>query len=247
MNDPLKDILERCVIVLLGSFNPAIFQPEWFLKHSIVPEEEIEGLTAEPNIKEIPEIGLKLEYGQSFFVTNDQSVINFKTFTMRTLRDKLEIISKDKDSYTLISNFLRKLFRILEETPLKAYGINFNEHYRFDENYDQIFNKFFSKNENLHSFFGQELTCGFTLKTKQANSILAFTMQPSDNLKDGVCLKANFHYDISESGVESLVNDFKNNFQLATEFFKKTISENFGVITEYLSTNGELKKCKPEN
>jgi plasmid maintenance system killer protein len=245
MNDPLNDILERCVIVLLGSFNPAIFQPEWFLKHSIVPEEEIEGLTAAPNIKEIPEIGLKLEYGQSFFVTNDQAVINFKTFTMRTLRDKLEIISKDKNSFTLISNFIKKLFKILEETPLKAYGINFNEHYRFDENYDQIFNKFFSKNENLRSFFGQELICGFTLKTKQANSILTLTMRPSDKLKDGVYLKANFHYDISDSGVESLVNDFKNNFGLATEFFKQTISKKFGQITEYVSQNGELKKCKP--
>jgi len=85
MNDPLNDIFERCGIVLLGSFNPAIFQPEWFLKHSIVPEEEIEGLTAEPNIKERPGIGLKLEYGQFFFVTNNQSFINFKTFTMKTL------------------------------------------------------------------------------------------------------------------------------------------------------------------
>lgn len=245
MNDPLNDILERCVIVLLGSFNPAIFQPEWFLKHSIVPEEEIEGLTAERNIKEIPEIGLKLEYGQSFFVTNDQSFINFKTFTMKTLRDKLEIISKDKNSYTLISNFLRKLFRILEETPLKAYGINFNEHYRFDENYDQTFNRFFSKNENLNSFFGQKLTCGFSLKTEQANSTLTFTMRPSERLKDGVYFKANFHYDISDSGVASLVDDFKNNFRLATEFFKQTISENFGQIAEYVSQNGELKKCKP--
>jgi len=247
MNDPLNDLLERCVIVLLGSFNPAIFQPEWFLKHSIIPEEEIEGLTAEPNIKEIPGTDLKLEYGQFFFVTNDRADINFKTFIMRTLRNKLEIISKDKSSFNLISNFLRKLFKILEETPLKAYGINFNEHYKFNENYDQTFNRFFSKNENLQSFLGQELACGFTLKTKQANSILTFTMQPSDKLEGGTYLKANFHYDISDSGVAVLVNDCKNNFQLATEFFKKTISENFGVITEYLSTNGELKKCKPEN
>ena len=72
------------------------------MKHSIVPEEEIEGLTAEPNIKEIPEIGLKLEYGQSFFVTNDQSVINFKTFLM-------SIIDLTKIMIKLLTGFLGKM------------------------------------------------------------------------------------------------------------------------------------------
>ena len=235
MDNPLDDILERCVIVLLGSFNPAILQPEWFVKHSIVPGEEIEALTAAPHVKEIPEIGLKLEYGQSFFVTNDQAFINFKTFTMRATRDKLEIISKDKNSFSLISNFIMKLFKILEETPLTAYGINFNEHYGFNENYDRTFERFFRKNESLDGFFGEELICGCTLITRQADADLTFTMQPSDRLKDGVFLKGNFHYDISDAGVNAVVNDFKRNFNLATEFFKKTISENLDPISAYLA------------
>jgi len=245
MNNPLDDILERCVIVLLGNFNPAILQPEWFLKHSIVPSEEIEGLMAEPSVKEIPEIGLRLEYGQAFSVSNDHAFINFRSFTMMARRNKLEVISKNKDGFPLISNFITKLFSMLEETPLIAYGVNFNEHYRFTESYDETFARFFTKDEGLHRFFGQDLTCGCTLISKQVGGVFTLTLQPSERLKDGVFLKANFHYDISDGGSSALVSHFRENFRLTTDFFKKTVIENFVPITEYLARNGELKQCNP--
>jgi hypothetical protein len=245
MNNPLDDILERCVIVLLGNFNPAILQPEWFLKHSIVPSEEIEGLMAEPSVKEIPEIGLRLEYGQAFSVSNEHAFINFKTFTMRAVRNKFEIISKNKDCFSLISNFITKLFSMLEETPLSAYGVNFDEHYKFAESYDETFARFFTKNESLLRFFGQELTCGCTLITRQVGGVFTLTLQPSERLKNGVFLKANFHYDISDGGSSALVSDFRENFRLTTDFFKMTIIENFAPVTEYLARNGEFKQCNP--
>ncbi len=243
MSNPLDDILERCVIVLLGNFNPAILQPEWFLKHSFLPSEEIEGLLAEPSVKEIPEIGLRLEYGQAFSVSNDHAFVNFKSFTMKALRNRFEILSKNKDSFSLISSFVSKLFSILEETPLKSYGINFNEHYKFSESYDETFARFFAKSDNLHGFFGEDLTCGCKLITEKVGAIFTLTLQPSERLKDGVFIKANFHYDISDGGGRVLVSNFRENFRLTTDFFKTTIIENFDPVTEYLSRNGELKQC----
>ena len=245
MNNPLNNIIERCVIVLLGSFNPAILQPEWFLKHSFLPREEIEGLLGEPSVKEIPEIGLRLEYGQAFSVSNDRALVNFKSFTMIARRNKLEIISKDSGCFSLLSDFITKLFSILEETPLRAYGINFNEHYKFLESYDETFARFFSKSDNLNCFFGDDLTCGCTLITKKAGAVFTLTLQPSDRLKDGVFIKANFHYDISDEGGRVLVSDFRENLRLTTEFFKTTITENFDPVIEYLTGNGELKQCNP--
>lgn len=245
MNNPLDDILERCAIVLLGNFNPAILQPEWFLKHSLLPSEQIEDLLAEPSVKEIPEIGLTLEYGQAFSVSNDRAFVNFKSLRLIARRNKLEIIPEDGDSFSLISNFITKLFHILEETPLTAYGINFNEHYKFSESYDETFSRFFDKSDNLHRFFGEDLTCGCTLITKKVGAIFTLKLQPSEKLEDGVFLKANFHYDISDEGGRALVSNFRENLRLTTDLFKKTITENFEPVTEYVSRNGELKQCNP--
>ena len=41
------------------------------------------------------------------------------------------------------------------------------------------------------------------------------------------------------------MSDFRENLRLTTEFFKTTIMENFDPVIEYLTGNGELKRCNP--
>ena len=106
MNINTLPIVNRCAIVVRGSFNPAILQPGWFSKYSILPSDEIDGLTAEPKkIKEFPEIGAIVSYGQGFTVTNDQAVITFKSFVVEVLRNQLGValLGRPKDRVKTVS------------------------------------------------------------------------------------------------------------------------------------------------
>lgn len=133
MNFEPKGPLERCIFIVRGSFNPPIFHPDWFSRHGILPGEEIEGLISELKAKEIPEMGITLLYGQRFLVGSDQAVLNFKSFKLIVTRDRFETRCEKRNSFPLMLTLVRKVFKILQETPVTAYGINFEEHFKFDD------------------------------------------------------------------------------------------------------------------
>ena len=97
MNFESKGPLERCIFIVRGSFNPPIFHPDWFSRHGILPGEEVEGLISEPKSKEIPEIGVKILYGQRFLVDNDQARINFQSLNFIVTRNTFDIRCEKRD------------------------------------------------------------------------------------------------------------------------------------------------------
>ncbi len=230
MNDILDEIISKCMIVVIGSFNPAIFQPDWFLRHSIFPEEEIEGLTAEPNVKKIPELGLNLEYGQQFLVTNDKAILNFLTISINAQRDKLTFSLKSLESLSLMTDAIVKIFKILQETPLSAYGINFNRQVKFKDNIEQLIKKFFNKTEAFVNTFGADGKCGFRVITEKENYLFTFRMEPSGNAHEWILVHANYQFDINNSGAFALTSNFKTNLSEAIDSFKKIISSGFPEI-----------------
>src|SRR4030065_91317 len=121
-----KKGIERCIFVALGSFNPAILHPQWFARHSILPVEEIEGLLAEPFKKEIPEIGATIEFGSRFLVEPTHALANFKSFFLRVDRGKFEVKCEKQEGFPLLLSFIKKIFLVLPETPISAYGMNFH-------------------------------------------------------------------------------------------------------------------------
>lgn len=226
MESTEKLLIGRCALVALGSFNPAIFQPEWFQNHSIVSEEEVAGIATEVTKKEIPEIGLTIEFGQRFMVTNDQAVINFKSFKIDAGREKVAVVADDERAFSLIVSVFRKIFKILPETPVKAYGINFMGNYKFKHDYSTLFNKFMTKTSTLTDLFGEDNLCGFKLKTKKLNSLMTFEMMKSKEKDTDVVIKTNFHYDLGGQGLDIMIKDFKTHFGDSKDFFMK-ILENY--------------------
>src|SRR4030042_1633216 len=161
-----KKGIERCIFVALGSYNPAILHPQWFARHSILPVEEIEGLLAEPFKKEIPEIGATIEFGSRFLVEPTHALANFKSFFLRVDRGKFEVKCEKQEGFPLLLSFIKKIFLVLPETPISAYGINFDEHIQFAESSSSILSKFFSKNPIVAELFGEDCDFGHNVYTK---------------------------------------------------------------------------------
>lgn len=98
-------------VVLLGSFNPAIFTPAWFGLEGLLPRTTVESAelgVAHPNVTQFDAEWLKLRVRPDKFVveTSQAPTIRLSDLVVRTFREKLP------------------------HTPTKALGINREVHFR---------------------------------------------------------------------------------------------------------------------
>lgn len=227
-----KISIGRCIFVATGSFNPAIMQPLWIERHKILPEAETAGLYAAPIRKEIPELKAVIEYGQNFIVSPQQTILLFRSFFLKVEREKFEIWCESRENFPLLISFIKKIFKVLPETPVKSYGINFDEHIKSNLTIADISEKFFHKSDNIEKLFGKEYTCGHKIFAKMGDAELRFGLEPSKVLEDGIYVRLNFHYENETLDkevafmVENLDGNFKNNF----EFAESMIRSYFGKI-----------------
>src|SRR5688500_7723584 len=88
-------------IVMVGSFNPAIFHSAWFTKFGLLPEEEASDV--------------------------QQQVIlpDFAQFTLAWLQaqvtpERFQLSTTDPESFNLLRDLAIGTFRILEHSPIRA-------------------------------------------------------------------------------------------------------------------------------
>ena len=98
-------------IVMLGSFNPAIFQPRWLGKQQLIRAEEAEDA--------------KIEIIRA-------EVADFSTewFQLQVLQNRLTLASADPRHYAPLRDLAAALFTILPHTPITALGLNRMFHFK---------------------------------------------------------------------------------------------------------------------
>lgn len=228
----IKEIVGRCIFVALGSFNPAILHPEWLSRHKILPEEEIVGLFAEPLRKEIPELGAIIEFGQNFVVSPTQTSLHLKSFILNVTREKFEIRCEKRDRFPLMIDSVKKIFLLLSETPIKAYGLNFDEHMKFDKTLSEIAVIFFTETDNVRQVFGHDCLVGHKIITKVGDATLTFNFEPSRLIDDGVFFKINFHFENDAPDTKFIVEKIGKNFEGAITFIERFFSSYCGNLIE---------------
>src|SRR4051812_21547632 len=106
--------LSGIAVVCAGSFNPAIFQPDWLATKELVPPESAaaarDGLIVTPQLAAFTADWLSIQ------VTADQAAF--------TTVDE----GRDLD----LRDFARSVLTVLPETPVDAVGINSDAHFRVD-------------------------------------------------------------------------------------------------------------------
>src|SRR5437867_2223499 len=105
-----KATIEGVSIVLLGSFNPAIFQPAWFAAQKLIPE------------KEAVDVEMEL-------VHNEVSAFSVGWLNLQVLRDRFTASAVQPPSFDVLRDFVLGTFSILRHTPITMVGLNFERHY----------------------------------------------------------------------------------------------------------------------
>lgn len=98
-------------IVLLGDFNPKIFQPAWFACEGLVGKNEAEAAEIEVIHAEVV-------------------VFAFQGFKLQVTRDRFIISSLQEPYFAPMRDLVLGTFELLRHTPVNRMGINVERHYR---------------------------------------------------------------------------------------------------------------------
>ena len=90
---------------MIGSFNPAIFQPTWFQKQGLLPETE----TVSANIETI---------------SNDISIFKISWVNIEVLGERFVARTSDESKFSPLRDLVIGTFRLLEHTPVRQMGLN---------------------------------------------------------------------------------------------------------------------------
>jgi hypothetical protein len=176
--------ISGATIVLTGSFNPKIFQPEWFARQGLVPQSEADSY--EPKIMAPP-------------------VTQFDTerFAFQVTNDRFAIGTKQNADPAPLRDLVQGTFFILEHTPVTAMGLNFHLHFdmQTEEKWHQIGDKLAPKeawNEVLEGRPGLASMTILTNRHEPKGSQFRVRVEPSVVIQHGIYFETNEHYPAPE-------------------------------------------------
>lgn len=97
-------------IVLLGSFNPKIFQPEWFGRHNLLPQGEVDAAKVK-------------------IIHPEFCQFETERFEVQITHERFSAASKPNSTPLPLRDLVLGTFFILEHTPVTAMGLNRQMHF----------------------------------------------------------------------------------------------------------------------
>lgn len=117
MLDALAPELDKLAIVAIGAFNPAVFQPSWLARQNLIRLEEAE----KSDIK---------------IINKQAAIFTIEWFSLQVIENSFNIETGDPTKSRPLLDFVIGTFKILEHTPIEAFGLNRYFHCRIDANDD---------------------------------------------------------------------------------------------------------------
>lgn len=202
-------------IVLIGEFNPVMFQPEWFSKNGIIAPEEVDFARNQTSTCPI-------------IVTPQLTLFKTSQFNVKIEQKRFQVVA-DKEPLIAIKDFVLKTFEKLGGFIIKAFGFNFSAHYNVvdKETYQKIGDRLAPK-DYWGSLLGDEVDgvdrkSGLTgiemRKTKSdGTGHISVLLQPSSFIQPGVFMNCNNHTNLNDEDsmaeivIEKIEQVFENSF-----------------------------------
>lgn len=171
---------EGASIVVVGQFNPSIFQPQWFAREGLLRPSEAD------------EAALEVVHGE---------VTNFSTawFQLLVTRDRFTVTTFQQHSHAALRDLIVGAFQLLKHTPTLALGLNADMHFRMRdvEEWHQIGRRF-APPAPWEGFLEQPGMASVAMRGPRTSGPLGYVeyrIEPSQMIKpNGVFVLVNNHY-----------------------------------------------------
>ena len=174
-----KPGIEGVGIVLVGSFNPKIFQPAWFAAENLIREEEAQAA----NIQLIhPKVAIFSLDWLHLQVTEEQ-------FTATTTQSSF---------YEPLRDLVLGTFRLLRHTPVQMMGLNRDSHFRMPtEEAWHAFGHRLTPKEPWAGVLKEPGMRSLTMEGLRPDDLQGYIrvrVEPSGRISPGVFINVNDHY-----------------------------------------------------
>ncbi|MER5522554.1 hypothetical protein [Streptomyces sp. NPDC002763] len=184
---------EQASIVLVGSFNPKIFQPAWFAAQGLIRQEEAD----EANVQ---------------VVNNDICVFETGWFGLEVINDRWMLISRATPAFESLRDLALGTFSVLRHDPVQKVGLNAYAHYAMPsrEALDNFGHKIAPKDGVWRPVMDDPRLLSLTIqgaRTDDHPGAVRTKIEPSAKIPDGLFIDVNDEYANSDSSSADWARD----------------------------------------
>lgn len=177
-------------VVILGNFNPEMFQPQWFYRQGIISQEDAD-------------FAIDQNSSSPLIVTPQLTLFRTSQMTVQITTKRFEVKAEKEPLITLI-DFISKTFENLGSYSIPAFGFNYIANYKMKsvEEYHKIGDKLAPKGfwEDLleEEITGNDRKSGLMSlqmkkQKKDSDDYILFTLQGSPFIENAFMLSCNDH------------------------------------------------------
>lgn len=217
-------------LVLVGAFNPAMFQPEWFKRNDILSPEDVDLARDET-------------FSNSIIVTPQLTIFKTSQLNIKIDQNRFEVVA-DKEPFISVIDFTTKTFENLGGFMLKAFGFNYSAHYKVKDvaTLHAIGDKLAPK-ECWSTLLGDECTgidrtsglMAIQMQKRKSDNTGQYTviLQPSHFVQPGIFMSCNDHTNLNEehSSAEDAVDNILKAHSSSLTFMKKVQTDLMDKVT----------------
>lgn len=203
-------------IVILGTFNPAIFHPQWFATQELVPQSEADA-------------AVKPESGEPFVQTRDIAVCQLGMMQVAVEQPKLSISTPEQHAFPLLRDLALGILANLEHTPLTALGFNFDCVYQCDSKTNwHAFGDQIAPKTHWEKMFTEPKLLGIRMQAKPEKvqaDYLQIRVAGNTDVEWGVFVSVNQHYTLTDAKFPSAAQRHIEALRILTDDYLPFIAE----------------------
>ena len=166
-------------VVLVGSFNPAIFHPEWFFRQGLIAEQD----ALEAKIQD---------------VSGEITVAQLCGLRLQCVGDRFSLGTNNVSLAERMQDLILQTFTLLSHTPITACGINPRVHYSVvsTDYWHKIGHTLAPKEPVWNDLFEQPGMQSLTIKAPRTGEFpgeINATVEPSMKFPPGIYVRANYY------------------------------------------------------
>ncbi len=215
-------------VVLRGSFNPMIFQPEWLRSQGLVDEAEFE----------LP------QESKSLLVSHEFTNVTTSWFTCQIRPDVFQVMTQDTEMFGPLRDLVSDILDRLPHTPIAAIGIN--THFHFDmesrDRWDSV-GTILVPRSNWDTVLSKPGMRGVAIEAQRTDERIGsinVRVEPSVSIPTGVFVEINDHVQFKESEPGKLPEAPEDGAQRAVEVLKDNWDNSYLLAHEVIDHIVEL-------